>query len=133
MNFGYPNTGCSGVASPGLHTGFFFIPTVGNGSIARAIRFATAGDSPTRDPITMTLEGSNYTTISSLNLGTSWTLIYSGSTGISSSTDPGRQVYGTQENLPNTEEFISYRILFTSKRGTDNSVQFSEFELMGYV
>ncbi|CAF3877715.1 unnamed protein product, partial [Rotaria sp. Silwood1] len=133
LNFGDSSSGCSGSSSPGINTGFYVTPTISSASVAVGLRFATAGDTPNRDPITVTLEGTNATGTTALNLGSSWTLIYSGSTGISSSTDPGRQTYVSQQSFSNTIAFKSYRLLITSKRGTDNSVQYAEAHIIGYI
>ncbi len=68
-----------------------------------------------------------------LNSGSSWTLIYSGPTDINASVDPGRLTYVTQQNFSNTIAFSSDRFLVTSKRGTDDSVQYSEACIIGYI
>ncbi|CAF3125129.1 unnamed protein product [Rotaria sp. Silwood2] len=133
LNFGSSSSGCSGSSPAGINTGFYVTPTRSNASIAVGLLFATANDSPNRDPITVTLEGTNATTTAAFNSGTSWTLIYNGSTGISSSTDPGRQIYVSQQIFSNTIAFRSYRLLVTSKRGTDNSVQYAEAHIVGYI
>ncbi|CAF2972703.1 unnamed protein product [Rotaria sp. Silwood2] len=133
LNFGSSSAGCSGSSPAGINTGFYVTPTRSNASIAFGLLFATANDSPNRDPITVTLEGTNATTTAAFNSGTSWTLIYNGSTGISSSTDPGRQIYVSQQIFSNTIAFRSYRLLVTSKRGTDNSVQYAEAHIVGYI
>jgi hypothetical protein len=117
----------------GVNTGFFVIPTVTNSSIASALHFSTANDFPERDPITVRLEGSNSTSITALQLGSSWTLLYSGSTGINPAGDYNRTMYVTQQNFSNTIPCTSYRLLVTSKRNISNSVQYSEAQIMGYV
>ncbi|CAF1296154.1 unnamed protein product [Rotaria sordida] len=132
LNFGDSSSGCSGSSSPGINTGFYVTPTISSASVAVRLLFATAGDTPNRDPITVTLEGTNATGTTALNLG-SWTLIYSGSTGISSSTDPGRQTYVSEQSFTNTIAFRSYRLLITSKRGTGNSVSYAEAHIIGYI
>jgi hypothetical protein len=127
----YLNFGSGGV--PGLNTGFYITPTASNASVARALRFGTANDSPYRDPITVTFEGSNASSVGALDLGSSWTLIYNGPTGISPVIDPGRSIYVTQQDFSNTIAYAYYRLLVTSKRGSDNSVQYSEVQIIGYV
>jgi hypothetical protein len=128
----YLNFGTGSV--PGINTGFYITPAVSNTSVACALRFATANDSPYRDPITVTFEGSNNSSsVGALNFGSSWTLIYNGPTGISSIIDPGRSIYVAQQNFLNTIAYAHYRVLVTSKRGTDNSVQYSEVQIIGYV
>lgn len=131
VNTKYLNFGSGG--SDGINSGFYVTTTTSSTSIARALLFATGSDSPNRDPITVTLEGSNAASGSALNSGSSWTMIYSGSTGISAIVDPGRYTYGTQQNFSNTMPYAHYRLLVTSKRGSDNSVQYSEAKIIGYV
>ncbi|CAF1659841.1 unnamed protein product [Adineta ricciae] len=121
------------VPEPGVGTGFFVTPSISNATIARSILFATANDFAHRDPLTVTLEGSNATTNVTLHLGSSWTLIYNGSTGIDCSKDPGRSRYVTQQNFPNTKIFASYRLLITSQRSLSDGVQYSEAQILGYV
>lgn len=133
LNFGNPSSGCSGSSATGIDTGYYITPSISNISVAVGLLFATADDSPNRDPITVTLEGSNATSTAALNSGSSWILIYNGSTGISPSIDPGRLTYVPQQNFFNTLAFSSYRLLITSKRGTDNSVQYSEAHIIGYI
>ena len=94
--------------------------------IIRAFRICTGNDSPPRDPMTITLEGSNQTG-SALFLGSSWTLIYNGPTGLA--TDPGRQTFGVRQTFSNTRAFASYRILMPTKRANDIALQYSEIEL----
>lgn len=85
---------------------------------------------PERDPLTITIEGSNQS-ISALMLGSSWTLIYNGSTGLNP--DPGRNNSGIIQNMSNnTSWYTSYRILVTSKRHISDAVHFGEIELLGY-
>ena len=90
-------------------------------------RFCTANDAAARDPMSITLEGSNQTG-TDLNLGSSWTLLYSGVSGLQ--VDPGRSQYGSRVYFNNTMVFQSYRLLITSKRDLENSMQFSEFRLI---
>ncbi|CAF1467043.1 unnamed protein product [Rotaria sordida] len=132
LNFGV-NTGGITVYQPGINTGFYVSPVSSTASIAFGLLFATANDVPDRDPITVTLEGTNTTSLAALYLGSSWTLIYSGPTGISGTTDPGRQVYVSQQNFSNTLAFRSYRLLVTSQRGNVSSVQYSEAQIIGYL
>ena len=74
----------------GLNTGFYV--TVQQGaSVIEGLRFFTGNDFPPRDPITMTMEGSNQTA-ALLMFGSSWTLIYNGSCGLD--VDPGRNAPG---------------------------------------
>lgn len=128
LNFG----GSSGSSTIiGLNTGYYVIPRVGS-SIATGIIFTTANDSPNRDPTRITLEGSN-DGCTRLQVSGRWTLIYAGLSGISATNDPGRQQNGTLVTFNNTIPYMSYRLLITSKRGSENSVQYSEARIMGYI
>ncbi len=68
--------------------------------------------------------------IDNLHMGSNWTLIYNGSTGISADAEPSRFTYGTQQTFSNTMAFISYLLLITSQRGSDLDVQHSEAHLL---
>ena len=131
VNTKYLNFG--GGSSSGIDSGFYVIPTISSTSIARALLFATANDVPDRDPLTVTLEGSHVSSGSALDLGTSWTLIYSGPTGIDPTVDPGRTLYVAQQSFANMVAYASYRILVTSKRGSVNCVQYAEAQIIGYI
>lgn len=111
----------------GLRTGFYVTAT-NSGSLATGLRLCTANDAPTRDPLNVTLEGSNENG-TNLILGASWTLIYSGVSGLA--VDPGRSTCGGKVFFLNNNTFTSYRLLITVKRGADNSIQLSEFQLIG--
>ena len=60
--------------------GFVVTPSIKNSTVACAFLFATGNDHPNRGPLTVTLEGSNASTITALHFGSSWRLIYNGST-----------------------------------------------------
>jgi hypothetical protein len=114
--------------SCGKNTGLYLTLQKG-ASLLSTIRFRTGDNYPKCDPLTITIEGSN-NHMSTLLLGSSWTLIYSDSTGLDS--DPGRQALGEKRViLNNTVWYTSYRILVTSKRGAQETVQYSEIELSG--
>ncbi len=99
-------------------------------SVLTGIRFCTANASPERDPMRITIEGSNQSS-SALLFGSSWTLIYNGSSGLDS--DPGRYTFGlTQFISNNVISYESYRLLITSKRSLSNAVQYSEVQFLGY-
>ncbi|CAF3636555.1 unnamed protein product [Rotaria sp. Silwood1] len=121
------------LSNPGINTGFYVIPKISNASIACSILFATANDFPQRDPITVTLEGSNTTSTNTLMSGSSWTLIYNGSTGINALVDPGRNTYVPPQNFSNAKAYAAYRLLITSKRSSEYSVQYSEAQIWGYI
>ncbi len=131
VNFG-DSGGIGGVAGQvGNGTGFFAISSLASAVVARGIQFATGNDVPARDPMTLTLEGSNVRNMTELLLGSSWTLIYNGVSGISAAVDPGRMMNGSQETFFNTKAFLSYRLLITSQRGDDIAVQYSEARILG--
>jgi hypothetical protein len=127
LNFAAGDTSTTG----GLGAGLYVTPLIGY-SVATGIQFATADDNPERDPITVTLEGSNNASIQ-LTLGASWTILYSGPTGINASVDPGRLTYVTMQNFSNTIAYTSYRLLVTSKRASSYGVQYSEANIYGFV
>jgi len=117
------------LVSCGINTGFF-IPLRRGSSLLLAFRIRTGNDLVPRDPLTVTIEGSNQPT-SALILGSSWTLIYNGSTGLD--TDPGRYNFGVIQNLTNNLVWYkSYRFLFISKRNSSDAIQYGEVELYGY-
>ncbi len=125
LNFG--GGGGAGVStdSKGVGTGFYITPSITD-SIVSSLRFTAANDSPARDPLTITLEGSNG---GNLALGSSWTLIYAD--GIGLGTDPGRNTPGQIVNFANATSYDSYRLLVTSQRGVANSTQYAEVQLYG--
>ena len=124
-SFGPCSISATAAASCGLNTGFQVTPLVG-ATVIRAFRICTGNDAVPRDPMTMTLEGSNQTG-SALFQGSSWTSIYSGVTGLA--TDPGRQSFGVRQTFSNSVAYRSYRILMPTKRGNDIALQYSEIEL----
>jgi hypothetical protein len=109
-------------------SGAGFIVTPSAASIVNAFRFATGNDAVERDPLMITIEGTN-----SLNatttLNSTWTTIYSGVSGLA--TDPGRDTFGATVSFSNATSFLSYRVLVSSVRtpASANSFQFSEIEL----
>jgi hypothetical protein len=130
FNYGMGGGSNTVINAPGVGTGFYVTPAISNTSVAISLCFATGNDRPNRDPITVTLEGSNS---NALDNGSSWTLIYSGPTGISATIDPGRMQYVPQQNFSNIIAYQSYRLLVTSQRGPEWAVQYSEAEIIGYV
>ncbi len=95
-------------------------------SIVKGFQFCTANDYDGRDPTRITLEGSNESG-KILNLGTSWTILYNGTSGL----DSVRMRYTCSQiqYIENSIEYASYRLLITEKRSSENSVQYSEFLL----
>ena len=130
LNFGGTGYGGATLFQPGARSGFYVTPSVSNASVAIGLLFATANDELNRDPLTVTLEGSNNNL---LDAGSSWTLIYTGPTGINAIMDPGRQIYAPPQYFYNTVAYRSYRLLVTSQRGSDCSVQYAEAHIIGFV
>ena len=127
MSFGgcyYPASG----PSCGEKTGFY-VTLVRGLSVLTNFRFRTGGDLPGRDPISITIEGSNQSG-TALTLGSSWTQIYSGASGLIS--DPGRLELGSMQSISNYNSFSSYRLLVTSHRASSHGTQYSEMEFYGY-
>ncbi|CAF1648371.1 unnamed protein product [Adineta ricciae] len=127
----YTNYGCADERfniTSGMYTGFYF--TIKSVSF-RLMKFCmgTNVQEAKRDPMTITIEGSNNDQ-SELLLGKSWTSIYSGSSGLTKSLQ--RSSYGTKQTVAtNVASFRSYRLIVTSTRGKHNSVSYSEFVMMG--
>ena len=111
----------------GKDTGLYLTPNRG-ASLVLGLQVCTANDYLNRDPMTVTLEGSNHTGIN-LTLGTSWSLIYNGSSGLLF--DLCRKDCGDVQYFSNLIWYTSYRFLIVSKRGSENSVQYSELQLFG--
>jgi hypothetical protein len=98
--------------------------------VVTGIQLATANDVPDRDPVAITLEGSN--TDDALKAkGKGFTLIYKGPSGLTK--DPNRSSWGLVISFPNTTAYKSYRVLITQTRGSDNvdATQYSEVKLLG--
>jgi hypothetical protein len=113
----------------GQNTGLYLTPNSGP-LLLVAFYFVTNNYRRARDPLTITIEGSNMNE-SALTLGSSWTLIYNGSAGLTN--DPGRSNMGTIQMIPNSSiRFASYRLLVTSKSGNDTCTSYSEFVIIGY-
>jgi hypothetical protein len=125
-NFGNGSLSTSSITN-GCYTGFYVIPSIGP-SILEAIQFVTGNNLPDRDPITITIEGTNSTSL--LAIGNSWSLIYSGSSGLDN--NPGRYSLGIRHTFNNKIAYKSYRLLIITKRASGNGVQYSEAILLGY-
>ena len=121
--WGFSSTEC------GQNTGLYIL--LGRGaSILLGFRYRTADNNAELDPISVTIEGSNNTAYA-LPSGSSWTLIYSGTSGLDQ--DPGRSSAGEMQWLSsNSFSYSSYRLLVLGKRGVGNVVQYAEIELFGY-
>jgi len=123
LNFGYGNDSSISNSTIGIDTGFHL--TLASAAKVTAIQFATANDASTRDPMTITVEGSN--AADALMTGSSWTKLYEGVSGLADTTN--RLTYGDIVGFSNSTNYTSYRVLVTSKRGVENSVQYSEVKL----
>ncbi|CAF1460888.1 unnamed protein product [Adineta ricciae] len=112
----------------GLNTGFYLELQRGS-TVVTAFQLYTGSDHSERDPLIVSLEGSNQSG-SNLALGSSWTLIYNGNSGLA--TYPGPNSGGSIQQTDNTISYKSYRFLVSGKRSTSNSVLYSELIFYGY-
>jgi hypothetical protein len=97
-------------------------------SIVTGIQIVTANDFPNRDPLTVSIEGTNAT--SNYDAGATWTLI-ADNVDLGIATDPGRQSYGPIVRFANATAYRSYRVIIKSQRGSDIGVQYAELNLVG--
>jgi hypothetical protein len=118
------------------NVGFLVVPAMGPSKLT-SVRMATANDAPERDPMTITIEGTNdpFTTYLGV-FNASWTMVYNGSAGIdalSTNDAAGRNAWGNMMPINGAGTFSYYRVLVTNLRNTGgaNSVQFSEIEMNG--
>lgn len=112
----------------GVNTGFYTELQRG-ASLVIGMRICTGNNLPGRDPMTVSLEGSNLSG-TALTLGSSWTPIYYGPSGFA--TDPGRYTCGPMLVVNNTSFYTSYRFLVLAIRYAESSTQYSELQLYGY-
>ncbi|MSU64036.1 MAG: hypothetical protein EXS31_16860 [Pedosphaera sp.] len=105
------------------------ILTIPGAAAASGFRFATADDSPERDPLTITIEGTSASDPTTAAAAATWTQIYSGPSGLLA--NPGRVTQGPIVWFSNQAIFNTYRVLVTSVRdgAAANSVQFGEFQM----
>lgn len=113
----------------GQNTGVYV--TAHNGSfVLEAFRIASGHLNNVRDPLTITIEGSNQND-TTLTLRSSWTLIYNGTSGLS--INPGRLSLDIKQMITNnTLPFSSYRFLVVEKRINESCVEIFEIQLFGY-
>jgi hypothetical protein len=112
----------------GANTGFY-VELQRGPSVIGGLKVCTANNLPERDPLTISLEGSNLSgTV--LTQGSSWMLIYQGPSGLLA--DLGRYTCGPMQSLNNTIAYKSYRFLVLSKRGAESSTQYADIQLFGY-
>jgi alpha-L-fucosidase 2 len=114
-------------ANGGVHSGLVVVPGIGS-SIVTALRLATAGDVPNRDPVQITLEGSNDPNASTAN-GSGFTLLYQGDSGLGSVME--RDHWGETISFDNTHAYTAYRLLIVQTRGKPDGAQFAELQLLG--
>jgi hypothetical protein len=132
LNTKYYNQARSGTQRAGVYTGL--VVTLKDGpKVVTGIQFGTANDVPGRDPVKITIEGSN--DAKALEAGTStFTLLYEGGSGVE--IDPGRNKWGKEVNFPNNKAYASYRVLVaglrdeTGKDAEVNSTQYSEIKFI---
>jgi hypothetical protein len=91
------------------------------------VQFATGNDVPDRDPLSITVEGSNDPNASAAQ-GNGFTLLYEGPVGLAN--DPGRKAWGPVIKFANSTAYKTYRVLVTETRGDSaDAVQYSEVKL----
>jgi len=117
----------NGAHSTGLHTGLVVVPNVGK-SIVTGFRMGTADDMPDRDPLEVTLEGSDAADAAKAG-GDGFTLLYEGPSGLDKT--PRRKRLGRTIIFENKHAYRAYRLLVTKIRGASGGTQYSEFELLG--
>jgi len=123
----YFNKSLNSAHAPGINSGL--VLTLKSGaSVVSGVQFATANDRPDRDPLQITLEGSNDPKAGAAG-NKSFKLIYKGSTGLESATK--RQTWGKTISFKNSVSYKSYRLLVTKPRAAKtDSVQYSEVKLI---
>lgn len=127
-NYGNCEQGSGATQNCGINTGFYINSSSDPYSLV-AFRLATSSYSPEKDPIFVSIEGSNNIS-GDLNRDTSWNLIYYGISGLSN--NPGRSAYGATIYVEQSIAYRSFRFLVLSKRGTQNSVSYSEVQFIVY-
>jgi len=116
-------------------TGFIVTPTVGP-SIAESFTITTANDSPSRDPSSYSIYGTNEP-ISSVDnsegVAEMWTLIQSGGLSLPDT----RETVGSEVLLTNSTAYTSYKVVFDTQKdpaaGDANSMQLADFDLQGTI
>ena len=126
--FGSCNSTLSSTAC-GVSTGLYLTFSGGPFTLV-GFYVGTENFTSTRDPLTFTIEGSNAAS-SLLPVGSSWTLIHNGSTGLTP--DPGRYAYGTLQTISYPwVPYASYRALVTSVRGSPTCASYTELVMLIY-
>jgi hypothetical protein len=121
---GNSSSGTNAIA--GLNTGFY-MTIVQCQPVLIGFRVGNAYNNSDREPITITIEGTNCATVLTC---VNWTLLYNGSAGLDIQEDA--LDYGEYESISNNNIFESYRFLVTSKRSSSSFVSYSEVQLFGY-
>jgi hypothetical protein len=111
--------------SPGINTGFVVSPASG-AAVVTGLQMATANDGPERDPLRITIEGSNDPRATGPQ-GKGFTLLYEGPTGLDN--DPGRNQWGQAIGFKNATAYKTYRVLVTATRSEGDATQYSEVRL----
>jgi hypothetical protein len=125
INTKYFNRASDDANPPGVGTGFVVTPVAS--SVVTAFQIATANDMPNRDPLSVTIEGSNDPRADTEE-GGGFTLLYAGLTGIDA--DPGRKSWGPAVTFTNATAYRTYRVLVTETRGDGtDATQYSEVRL----
>jgi hypothetical protein len=96
-SFGVCSSSLQHTSQCGLNTGLYLTLQRGLSSLV-GVRFRTAIDFPTRNVITITIEGSNQS-LAALSYGSSWFLVYKGPSGLKNVT--GREIFGNIQMLSN--------------------------------
>jgi hypothetical protein len=112
----------------GVGTGFHVITNLGAPSVLTKFRISTGSGHAERDPLVISIEGSNG---GNLTEGSSWTILYNGSSGLT--TNPGRETFGSFQLVSNIKLFNYYRLLTLAPRAITDCVQYSEVEFYGYL
>ena len=113
-------------SSPGINTGFAVTPAAGL-KVVNGIQFATANDSPSRDPFSVTVEGSTNASAGQSG-GGGFVLLYEGTAGLDN--DPGRNSWGQIVSFTNATSYNTYRVLITAISGNNaDATQYSEVKL----
>ena len=113
-------------AYAGLNTGFY--ATIAQCQpVLIGFRFANGYPYPAREPLRVTVEGTN---CADVQYCTNWTLLYNGTTGLDVQVD--NYTYGEYQSIPNSNVYKSYRFLVINKRNSSNYVTYNEVQLFGY-
>lgn len=119
----------NGLNPHGVNSGFVVTPGNAGSESVNGFQFATSDDVPDRDPLSITIEGSN--SEAGQTQAGSYVLLYDGPTGLAN--DPGRKQWGPAMSFKNTTAYKSYRVLVTETRGDSvDATQSSEIKLGVY-